>query len=87
MQIWDQTLSQVKKMSVTVVTVGESSPYHNHRYLRMIYIGAGQHHHSHFDHHPHHHLHGVALYRLGRARSSFRLTKQRLSAEHKSTEK
>ena len=40
-QIWDQTLSQVKKMSVTVVTVGESSPYHNHRYLRMIYLGAG----------------------------------------------
>ena len=84
MQIWDQTLSQVKKMSVTVVTVGESTPDHNHRYLRMIYILAGQHHHSHFDHHPQHNLH---LYRLGRARSSFRLTKQRLSAEHKSTEK
>ena len=41
MQIWDQALSQVKKMSVTVVTVGESTPYHNHWYLRMIYLGAG----------------------------------------------
>ena len=62
MQIWDQALSQVKKMSVTVVTVGESTPYHNH--LRMIYIGAGQHHHSHFDHHPQHHLDLYRLYRL-----------------------